>query len=554
MIRKLCITVSALLMIAGQAFGGNVKGRVLADGRPLEGVWVSDGEVFCRTDSRGRYEFDSSKKFGVVFIETPSGYVPDSRDGLRPQFWQYLKLPVNREEIHDFKLCSQDQSHYSVLLPADLHLNNDPRKKDLQQFASLVTPLARRLASDASGPVFTFHLGDLTQDIFWYEFGFNEAECVRFLQDQRWPTLFCSVMGNHDHDGAISGEDVDWRAGWMQRDCWGPDRWAWNIGGEHWIFLDNIIYKNEPGGIPGPRIAGSQNYSHGLTDSQMAWLAQDLSHVSKDTRVILCMHCPVLSHRSSGETYAVMGHQTAALDALAAQFTHGFTVFSGHLHSFDFAAMPEYPNIRQYTLPATSGEQWKAPRGIIKAEGDGSPAGMMMVDFAAGEEPAMHFETFAGQFTPYRVYDLNVVGKAYAASKEWKAVKEGRPERIDYSDSKWKNCVLVNYWYYHPGDKVELLEGGIPLKLVTRLAEDPTVVFQKDTQYVFSDQSYPNPKAGYYVKFHNIQPRLFIRFGYVFKTSSAKTPLTLRITGKDGALKYEQAIERPLPFNPSLND
>lgn len=556
MIKKFSIVLCALLF-ATQAFGGNVKGRVLADGRPLEGVWVTDGEVFCRTNSLGRYEFDSSKRLGMVFLEIPSGYIPESRDGLRPQFWQYLTQPVDREDLHDFNLRSEDQSHYSVLLPTDFHLNNDPRKKDLAQFAALVTPLARKIVSSATGPVYTFHLGDLTQDIFWYEFGFTEAEGVRFLQDQRWPTLFYSTMGNHDHDGAVGGvNDVDWKAGWMWRDCFGPDRFSWNIGSEHWVFLDNIVYKNErkEGMIMGPGCWGSRNYEHDLTDEQMAWLTEDLSHVDKDKNVILCMHCPVFRHDllELGKVEPTMKRWTERLEALASTFTHGFTVFSGHLHTFDFATMSEYPHIRQYTLPATSGDQWKAPRGMVKGEGDGSPAGMMRVDFASGKEPKMHFETLVGQFCPYRVYDLNTVGKAYASSQEWKAVKMGRPKRIDYSEAKWKNCVLVNYWYYHPGDKVEVLENGIPLKLMTRRAEDPVVVFQKDIPYVFSDQSYPNPKEGYYVKFHNIQPVSGIRFGYIFKASSATSSLLLRICAEDGTVKYEENISRPIAFNPTL--
>lgn len=557
MIRKAIAALGLFLFLAGTALAGNVKGLVLADGKPLRDVWVTDGEVFSRTDARGRYEFDSSKKTGMVWIVPPSGFVPESRDGLRPGFWQYLHLPENQDEMHDFLLRSEDQSRYSVILPTDFHLNNDPRKKDLAQFSALVTPLARRIAASAAGPVYTFHLGDFTQDIFWYEFGFNEAEGVRFLQDQRWPTLFTNVMGNHDHDGAVGGvDDVDWKSGWLYRDCFGPDRWSWDIGEEHWVFLDNIVYKNErkEGMILGPLCWGSRNYEHNLTDEQMAWLAEDLSHVGKDVRVILCMHCPVFLHDwlGSGKVVPTMDGRTARLEELASGFTHGFTVFSGHLHTFDFAAMDEYPHLRQYTLPATSGDQWKSPRGMAKAEGDGSPAGMMVADFSAGKEPEMHFETLTGTFYPYRVYDLNVVGKAYAESAGIKALKEGRPERIDYSQPKWKNCVLVNYWYCRPGDRVEVLEAGKPLPLLTRRAEDPVVVFQKDVPHIFSDQAYPNPKEGYYVKFHNIQPRAGIRFGYVFKSSSARAPLLLRITDASGKVRYEQELNRPLVFDPTL--
>lgn len=549
----LFLCVSFLL---APAEAGNVKGRVTADGAPLPGVWVSDGTVLVRTDEKGRFDFDSDKASGMVFIETPSGYVPDSRDGLRPDFWQYLNLPADREEVHDFQLIRENQDRYSVILCADLHLNNDPRKKDLAQFAAMVTPLARKIVSSSPGPVYTFHLGDFTQDIFWYVFGFNEAEGVRFLQDQRWPTLFYNVMGNHDHDGAVGGvEDVDRAAGWLWRDCWGPDRFSWNIGEEHWIFLDNIVYLNErrPGMIFGPNIWGSQNYRHDLRPEQLAWLEKDLEHVSPETRVVICCHAPVLINRDKQQKDVLSEGAMKVLRAQAERFTGGITVYSGHLHAFDFCE--DASGIHQITIAATSGDQWKAPVGMNKAEGDGSPSGLMVLDFASGRQPESRFETFAGTFTPYRVYDLNVVGQAYRESGDYAALKKKFPERIDYSEQKWRNCLMVNYWMEQPGDRVEILEGGAALpELDCARIEDPVVTFQKDLPHVNSDQAYPNPPEGYYVKFHNIKGTPSIRKGHVFRSRTSRGRLTLRITGRDGKVRYEEELERPLAFDPFLKN
>ena len=38
---------------------------------------------------------------------------------------------------------------------------------------------------------------------------------------------------------------------------------------------------------------------------------------------------------------------------------------------------------------------------------------------------------------------------------------------------------------------------------------------------------------------------------YVAKTSSAKTPVTVRIYSADGRLKFEETFQRPYTFDPS---
>lgn len=539
--RRALLALSLVLASGSLLLAGNVKGRVLADGKPLEGVWVSDGVEFCRTDASGRFDIESKKVSGMVYITPPTGWVPDSRDGLRPDFWQYLALPENQEELHDFMLRSEDQTYYRVLLPADLHLTNDPRKNDLAQFTELAVPLAHRLVAEAQGSSYTFHLGDLTHDIFWPRFGFNEAEALRFLQDQRWPTLFTSIMGNHDHDGSVRDvPDVDWQAGWIERDCWGPDSWSWDIGGDHWVFMDNIYYLNEN---------GKMNYSHDFRPEQIEWLKKDLSHVGPSTRVYLLVHCPLLGTRAPDfEVKALMPEdQMDVVESLAAGFAHGITCFAGHGHVFNFCKSEKYSHILSYMLPATSGDQWKAvPRGgVIKAEGDGSPAGMMVLDCSKGEDCKMHFEPFEGEFYHYRVYDLNEVGKAYAASVKFRDMKAALPDRIDYSESRFKNCILVNYWYYMTGDKVELFENGKPLAEVHwGRMEEPTVVFQKDVPHFGEEQGMP--------KFHNIQPRPYFHHAYLFKTASGRSRLVLRITSADGRVLHEETIIRPVKFDPTL--
>ena len=48
--------------------------------------------------------------------------------------------------------------------------------------------------------------------------------------------------------------------------------------------MDNVFYVG--GSTP------SSNYKGGITDQQLEWLRQDLSHVAKDKLVIFCAHMP----------------------------------------------------------------------------------------------------------------------------------------------------------------------------------------------------------------------------------------------------------------------
>ena len=61
------------------------------------------------------------------------------------------------------------------------------------------------------------NLGDLSHDIFWYEFDFDVDDAYKVVAEQKLPLKMYSVPGNHDNDGAIVGDNVDFRSGWLYR-------------------------------------------------------------------------------------------------------------------------------------------------------------------------------------------------------------------------------------------------------------------------------------------------------------------------------------------------
>lgn len=536
------LAILALLGAVTPALAGNIKGRVMADGKPLAGVKVSDGVNIVTTDAKGRYDIQSDKALKTVFITAPSGYMSTSRDGLRPDFWAYLTLPADQEEIHDFSLTAQDQSDYTVIFPADLHLTNDPRRQDLKRFQEYTLPLVNQIVGDAKGPVYSFLLGDFTHDIYWYQMDFDEADGLRFLQDVGYPTYIYNVTGNHDHDGAITGEDTDFRSGWMYRDCWGPDRYSVDIAGDHWVFLDDIIYKNLPGkGKRSKGINGDRSYDQKFTDSQMEWLRKDLQGLAPETNVYLCCHAPILRTTTRANHSFFPKEQMDVLDELAAGFNNGICIYSGHIHLWDVCAFDEHPKLFQWGLPATSGIMWETPADMPITSSDGSDSGVMTARFRVGEMPVHSFKTYNGLDRCCRIYDMNEVGKVYKADPVVRRQIEMFPDtRLDYGKSKYHNYVYINYWACAPGDRVEAFENGRPLKVTAINDADPVKNF-----------SYDLPKIAENIPHHKARPSDSTLHMFAVRASSARSSITVRITDRNGKLIHEEVFARPCPFNPS---
>ncbi|MBR3074452.1 MAG: calcineurin-like phosphoesterase C-terminal domain-containing protein [Bacteroidales bacterium] len=537
---KRFLLILASCLCGSAVFAGNISGRVTCGTAPVKGVPVSDGVSIVLTDSNGRYSIDSDKSDGTVFIVTPAGYIARSIDGLRPGFWQPLHLPAEQEEIHDFVLEKQIQRRYTIVLLADMHLTNDPARDDIQRFKAEVMPVVRRETAASQHPIYTVNLGDTTHDIYWGEFQFNESDGLRLLQDLCYPTPMYTVMGNHDHDPSIVGEDVDRRAGWRERDCWGPGQFSVNIGDDHWIFLDNIYYVNVEGkGKKAPGVKGDRSYKSILTEAQFAWLQKDLDLVDEDARIFICTHAPVLySGRESG--LLMPRAQVERLHALVEPFKEGATVFSGHTHRNDICDHADFPKLHQRTLPATSGIMWTTPQGWPLYSSDGADAGIWIAEFESGKEPHYRLETYAYGEKYYRFYDLNSVGEAYRASEGVKKQQELYSDtRLDYGKKKWRNYVMLNYWGWEPGDRVEMIEKNKKLKVQQTQYEDPTKNFAYELPRLMNPYKHSR-KSSKDVTYHM----------FVAKTSSPKTPVQIKIYAADGSVKFEQTFQRPCPFEP----
>lgn len=70
------------------------------------------------------------------------------------------------------------------------------------------------------------------------------------------------------------------------RNLQGPTCFSYNIGGTHYISLDDVITTNT-GSLTYKESRGNMR---GITDTDMAWLKQDLSYIPADTPIVVTTH------------------------------------------------------------------------------------------------------------------------------------------------------------------------------------------------------------------------------------------------------------------------
>jgi Icc protein len=155
-------------------------------------------------------------------------------------------------------------------------------------------------------PAFVLHTGDITHLATPEQFDTAQSA----LSELGLPIHF--VPGEHDIvDGANPRPYLDRFGAGAKGDGW----YSFDVGGAHFIGLVNVVRLGDKG-------MGT------LGDAQIAWLKDDVAHLSSSTPIIVFSHFPLWA------LYPDWGWGTA--DALAAfQVLNRFgsvTVLNGHIH------------------------------------------------------------------------------------------------------------------------------------------------------------------------------------------------------------------------------
>ena len=545
------IIAAALLFAAGavSAAGAsgekcNIKGTVTLDGVPAVGVTVCDGRIFAVTDKDGHYSMQSDKLDSTVFVITPSGTVALSEDGLQPGFWKPLCGDVGKVERADFALKSEKQERYGVVFIPDLHLGRVPGRDEERKYREIALPKIGEWVSEmsAEGPVYAMALGDMTQDKFWYSCSFNGIDGYNLMKDAGFPAPIYAISGNHDNDGAVytGAENTDRDAAWMYRRTWGPDKYSVNIGGDHWIFMDDTYYINDIGGDLKAQVA--HNYECRFTLRQLQWLEEDLGRVDKDTQIFLCTHIPF--YNSILKKLKISREQMDHIYALLQPFSKDAVCFAAHIHRTDFLVRDEYPRLKVYNLAAASGGMWVSFPGQPFFAEDGADAGAYCASFGGGVPWSGWYNSYTRGRKCCRVYDANTMAAYCAADPHIPSLKYAYTNFDAYEDPALKDCVIVNYWTWQRGHKVEILEDGVSLKVEKRDLHDPLMMLTYEGSRVDPNGKKMKKREKGYMGALGKGFHMFIA-----KASGPDTPVTVRISDENGNLIHEETVIRPKSFS-----
>lgn len=351
----------------------NITGRVvdISTGKGLEGVVVSDGHQCVVTKQDGAFYMTGSPYISkFVFVSTPSGYLPPVKDGI-PRFYKEFPEFNADSAVYDFGDFSltpvANPDRFTILVSADPQPREKSARYDNIGYHSLeiCEDLYRELhdvaATITDRQVYGICLGDLVhENISLFD---NYAAGIATLG---YPTY--NIIGNHDND--TSAED-DNAAAIPFEQHFGPRNYSFNIGGIHFVVLDNLIMKK---GSSGKLNA----YDQGLTDEIWDWLRADLSFIPTSTTLMTFSHSPMFKTESGSERTNTASHGPDYGD-LINDYAE-IHAWAGHTHTsfnYIYPSSHRHRRVQVHTLARSTGELWTneylaegTPRGFTIVEVD----------------------------------------------------------------------------------------------------------------------------------------------------------------------------------------
>lgn len=394
--------------LLGSIEARTVKGRVTVGKKPLSGVIVTDGYGFATTSRSGRYMLEVNDSARFVYMVTPSGYTADRESGMT-EF--YKKLTDNNK--YNFTLIPTEKSADYTLFSI-----SDPQTKNMEHFRLFEGEPLEHICKQAElykakGPVVGVMLGDE----IW-----NEAEMLPLIKGamKKVDIPMYAVIGNHDHTQNLSGL----AATHAWEDVFGPANWAFWMGNDLVIGLDNIIFVGS--GKKNPKKSSSK-YREGYTQRELDFVREILEYVGPQTHIFIAQHSPFNMHFGE-RTIERMDEMLEILEGRPVDF------LSGHSHYQSNWQLT--PTIYDHNAPAVCGALWRNP----KLGPDGTPNGFEIFEVKGREnecsEVRWHLHTFD--------FPEGTLGKAFGPGKS-----RYNPE-----------MVVVNVWDYDSKWKVEWLEDG----------------------------------------------------------------------------------------------
>ena len=327
-----------------------VTGKVVCGQQKLSNVIVTDGFKFTKTKKNGEFKMNLADSAKFVYIVTPSGYAGDWSTGA-PQFYQ--KIDERDNYTFDLIKTGDPSARYNIVAVGD---PQPSKERHCDEFdGEPLNDLCQTIA-ELEGPTVGLVLGDVCFNVYHLMARWKQSIVSTGIP-------FYAVPGNHDHVHEI---DTDRKSTEVYTEYFGPENYAFFIGRDLVIMLDNIIHG----------LRSKHKYTEGYNDEQLAWVKALLKLIPNTTDVYIGQHSPTngRAHLSGGKETDLIIKGKELLSLFGDRNVH---IISGHNHinmNFQYA-----PNIIEHNVAAICGTWWDAyhckdgtPRGYkVYTKNDG---------------------------------------------------------------------------------------------------------------------------------------------------------------------------------------
>lgn len=323
--------------VSGYVFDDANKNGIMDENEEgVEGVLVSNGLEWVRTDVNGNYEIGVRQDMDLTIVQ-PSGWRVPTDERMVPQFFYIHKEGGSGYELRFGGLSDKGPTPEQINFP----LTRDGAATE--QFSCAVIADPQTYSNE--------QLGWLRDGVFAdiVEGGYRNSDCMIHLGDvvgddlgllDRLLELASAtgmpqwlVVGNHDIDFDVETNE-DKTDSWRQ--IYGPRYYAFEQGNVLFIALDNIFYPCGEEDVARGRMNCTDDrapsYNGRLTETQFTWLERLIENTPEDRLIVFNTHIPFVSFvdARSGQ------HQTDELTRIYELVEgRGALSLSGHTHTIE---------------------------------------------------------------------------------------------------------------------------------------------------------------------------------------------------------------------------
>ena len=265
-----------------------------------------------------------------------------------------------------------------------------------------------KTAQDLGGVTVGLSLGDISWD---------RIEILDMYKKEivRTGVPFYPVVGNHDNEAYVQGDN---EAAAAYRSKMGPENYAFFLGKDVVIVLDNIIYDT------------NFKMALGYTDQVIAWVKGLLKEIPSTAEIYVAQHVPM------GRSNRKLQNQDALISMLRGRKV---TVLSGHMHTNSIRELEK--NMTEHNVAGLCGAWWETQHCT-----DGTPRGYKVF--------TKHADRLSWYYKPIGF------SKKHIAEAFGLGMAPLHP-----------NSVVVNVWDWDSQWKVEWYEDGKPMGKMDQVRE-----------------------------------------------------------------------------------